>query len=82
MVFAWLFRMRPLLFKSDGGGGGGGGMLLELDAGIFEDGAGGGGGEGGSRCSKLFIFTFKLLFALLTIPAASGTGGGGGSESS
>lgn len=47
-----------------------------------DDGAGGGGGEGGSICSRAFILTFKLLFALFPSPVVSGTGGGGGSESS
>ena len=71
------------MFKSDGGGGGGGGMTLEPEvAGADVVGAGGGGGEGGSICSRAFILTLKLLFALFPNPVVSGTGGGGGSRSS
>ena len=77
------FNEMPFDFRSEGGGGGGGGIMLELVVtGAAVDGAGGGGGDGGSRCSKLFILTLKLLFAQFACPVVSGTGGGGGKESS
>lgn len=57
-------------------------MLEPFVTGTDDDGAGGGGGDGGSKCSKVFMLTFKLLFALLPSPDVSGTGGGGGRESS